>query len=361
MSGRRCVAQLRATLGPGEAALFLSPANRFYLTGMASSAGWCVVASDKGVFFTDFRYIEEARRVIPHDDFLVVEYKRNRNAQLLELLTGWGIKQVLLEADFVTVREATRFGEALERMTLDLSGTLDTRMRDMRSVKSEEEIEKTARAVEITEQAFAETLPLLRRGMREREVAAELEYHMKKAGADGFAFETIAVTGANSSKPHGQPGDTALAAGDLLTMDFGALYGGYCADMTRTVAISEIGEEQRKVYETVRQAQELALAAIRPGIRCDAVDAVARDFIDAAGYRGCFGHALGHGVGVEIHEEPRFAPGCEILLQPGVIISVEPGIYLPGRFGVRIEDLVVVTADGCRNFNRSGKTLTVVD
>lgn len=237
---------------------------------------------------------------------------------------------------------------------------LDDGLDALREIKDDDEIEKLRTAESIGDAAFEHILGYLKEGITEKEVALELEYYMKRNGADGLSFDTIAASGSNSSMPHAIPTDRKLRSGDFLTMDFGCVYDGYCSDMTRTVAIGRADEAMRKVYATVLEAQKRALDGIRSGIRCNKVDSVARDIIGAAGYGEFFGHGLGHSVGLYIHENPRFSPSCSDVLQPGMVITVEPGIYLPLRFGVRIEDLIVVTTNGHINLTSSPKELIII-
>lgn len=237
---------------------------------------------------------------------------------------------------------------------------LGGRLEAMRQVKTEEELEKLGKAESIGDKAFEYILGVLKPGMSEKEVALELEYYMKRHGAEALSFDTIAASGVNSSMPHAIPTDKVLEDGDFLTMDFGCVYEGYCSDMTRTVAIGRADDEMRHVYDTVLDAQTKALASVRAGMRCDEVDAVARNIIAAAGYGEYFGHGLGHSVGLFIHENPRFSPKCTDILKAGMVITVEPGIYLPGRFGVRIEDMIAVTEDGYVNLASSEKNLIVI-
>lgn len=196
--------------------------------------------------------------------------------------------------------------------------------------------------------------------MTEREIAGELEYILRKFGGDGLAFDTIAVSGSNGSMPHGTPGERPLEVGDFLTLDFGAMKGGYCSDMTRSVAIGHVCDEQKEVYETVLKAQNRAFEVIKAGASCMMVDLAARSLIEDAGYKGCFGHSLGHSLGLEIHEEPRFSPLDEEQLAVGNVLSVEPGIYIESRFGVRIEDVVVITPEGFENLTHSPKQLIIL-
>lgn len=234
-----------------------------------------------------------------------------------------------------------------------------------REVKTEDEIAKLARAEQIGDEAFTEIVKFIHEnwkdGLTEQRVALQLEYEMRLRGAEGTSFDTIAASGSNSSLPHAMPQPKLLTEGDFLTMDFGCMYQGYCSDMTRTIHIGEVVEsEQKKVYDTVLRAQLAALSVVKPGMVCSDVDKCARDIIADAGYGDYFGHGLGHSVGLFIHEEPRFSMKCDAVLKPGVVITVEPGIYLPGRFGVRIEDMIVVTEDGYQNLASSPKELICV-
>ena len=239
------------------------------------------------------------------------------------------------------------------RLKVELGDSLDL----LRSVKTEREIECLAKAESIGDLAFSHMLTVLKPGVTELEAAAELEYFMKTHGAEDISFETIVASGVNSSMPHAMPSHKKIEAGDFVTMDFGCKYNGYCSDMTRTVVVGRADEKQKEIYRIVLEAQLAGLEAVRSGARgCD-VDKVSRDIITKAGYGDCFGHGLGHSVGLYIHEEPRLSRLCETVLEPNMIQTVEPGIYLPGFGGVRIEDMVVVTEGACRNLARSEKNL----
>ena len=240
-----------------------------------------------------------------------------------------------------------------------LDTTLDDALRAQRIVKSEEEIRKICDAQAITDATFEHILPYIREGVTEREIALEIEFYMRKLGADGNAFDPIVVTGGNGSQCHGIPGDTVIKKGDFITMDTGAMLRGYHSDMTRTVALGYVSDEQKAVYDTVLKAQLAAIDAVHAGVCCSDVDKVARDIIETP-YPGTFGHGLGHGVGFEIHEWPRFSARDNTICEPGMVITVEPGIYIAGKCGVRIEDMIVVTEDGCRNLTHSPKALMIL-
>lgn len=229
-----------------------------------------------------------------------------------------------------------------------------------RMVKDETELGLIGRAEAIGDEAFEHILSIIKPGLTEREIALELEYYMKKKGASKLSFDTIVASGPNSSMPHAQVTDRIIEKGDFVTMDFGCVYKGYCSDMTRTVAVGNPTDEMRKVYQTVLDANLKAMDGIRAGVKCSDIDALARDYIKDNGYGGYFGHGLGHSVGLYIHEEPRFSPKCDTIMKENMVITDEPGIYLPGRFGVRIEDLVVVKENGYEVLSHSPKELIIV-
>ena len=229
----------------------------------------------------------------------------------------------------------------------------------MRAVKSDDEIKQIKAAQFITDKAFTHILDYIDSSKTERDIALEIEYYMKKQGAEKIAFDLIVVSGANGSMCHGVPGDKKIQHGDFITMDIGAVINGYHSDMTRTVAYGAVSEEQENVYQTVLKAQLAAIDAVKAGIPCNVVDKAARDIIDAK-YPDAFGHTTGHAVGLEIHEWPYFAPSCQVITKPGMVLTVEPGIYLEGKFGVRIEDMVLIEESGCENLTHSTKELLIL-
>lgn len=341
-----------------DAALIVSDVNRRYYSGMASSAGTLLVMRDEAELVIDFRYIEKAKAAA--EGCKVTLQERAIFRQVREILEKHGVKTVAVETKHMTVAEFEGWKEALPGMTLLSGKLLDDIILSHRSVKSAEEVATMRQAQAITDRSFIELLNFIRVGRSEREVASELEYLMRKFGGDGLAFDTIAVSGKNSSMPHGVPTEKAIEPGDFLTLDFGARKDGYCSDMTRTVAIGHVSDEQKKVYETVLKAQNKAFEVIKAGASCRMIDQTARGLIEEAGYKGCFGHALGHSLGLEIHEEPRFSPMTESFAVAGNVLSVEPGIYLEGKFGVRIEDVVVITETGYENLAQSPKQLMIL-
>lgn len=340
-----------------DAALIVSDVNRRYYTGMASSAGTLLVTRCGAELVIDFRYIEKAKAVAQGCN---VTLQQSLFKQIRTFTESYGVKTLAVETQHMTVSEFERWKEALPGVTLLSGKLLDDLILSHRSVKSAEELAAMRQAQAVTDRSFSELLNFIRMGRTEREIASELEYLMRKFGGDGLAFDTIAVSGQNSSMPHGVPTEKPLEPGDFLTLDFGACKDGYCSDMTRTVAIGHVDDEHKKVYETVLKAQQKAFEVIKAGASCRMVDSAARSLIEDAGYKGCFGHALGHSLGLEIHEEPRFSPLADGCAVAGNVLSVEPGIYLEGRFGVRIEDVVAVTENGFENLAHSPKRLIIL-
>lgn len=349
-----------------DGVLVTSPANMRKCSGFRGE-GLVYVSRDLKLVLTDSRYTVAAREECPL--FEVVLYKHNLYESWISLLVErQGIEQVSrlsigFEDEFMTV-QAERTIEALFQK-YDLSGLawlpLHKRLDRLRWIKSAQEIREIEQAEHIGDLAFAKIVQKLEdiygsgQTMTEKQIAAWIEFYMKEQGAEATSFDTIAASGIHSSMPHAIPTDRAPEDGDFLTMDFGCKVNGYCSDMTRTVVIGHSSVEQKNIYDIVLRAQEAALAAIRPGIMGCEVDEAARKVISAAGYGHCFGHGLGHSVGLMIHEMPCFSPKDETVLEPGMVITVEPGIYIEGAYGVRIEDLVVVTEDGCRNLTHAPK------
>ncbi len=328
-----------------------------YLSGFDFSDGYLAILRDSAFLVTDFRYTEAARAGA-RAGFEVVEAKGGTLHESLDLLVRGRAKHVAFEEDAVTVSLLGRM-KKLSDGKLEFAEGASAWLSAMRQVKSEDELSRIAKAQAITDEAFSHILRVMTPKMTEREVALELEFFMRGQGAEGIAFDVIAVSGSASSLPHGVPRNTLLEKG-FLTMDFGARVDGYCSDMTRTVIVGKADAEMKRLYETVLLAQEEALAYLAEGGRgCRDADAVARAIIDGAGYKGSFGHSLGHGIGRLVHEAPRLSPSVAETerLVCGNVVSVEPGIYIGGKYGCRIEDMVAVTEAGIRNFTKSKKEL----
>ena len=340
----------------GVCAIIQNPVNRFYLSGFRSSAGMIVLTENKAVLLVDFRYFEKAKKTVQNMEVVLAN---NFFANAKEMLETENIKKILPETDFINLDSFERMKKAFEGIEVSNDNSLSQTISSLRQIKSAEETECIKKSQGITDNAFAHILNFIKAGVTEREIALELEFFMRKTGSEGVAFDTIAVSGKNSSLPHGVPTEKPLENGDFLTMDFGAVYNGYCSDMTRTVAVGYVTDEQQKVYDTVLKSQLSALKEIGPNKVCKEIDKIARDIINKE-FEGCFGHGLGHSVGLEIHENPALNTRDETLLKAGVIMTVEPGIYIPDKFGVRIEDMVLITDTSYENLTKSPKELIII-
>ena len=342
MTANHLSAFLRAM--QADAALVHRPENLRWLAGYTGE-GCLFIARDEHAILTDFRYIEQARRQAPDWALEQVSSGRGYAALIRERVDAHRAKTVLVETDFLTYDEYQSLAGALEGVELiPMAGAPEK----LREIKDADEIASIRRAAAIASDAFVAILPRVHAGLTEKQVQRMLEFEMLERGSEGVAFDTIAAAGVNGALPHATPSDHVIAGGELLTLDFGATVNGYRSDMTRTVGFGKVGAELRDIYETVRAAQQLGLDAVAPGAVCGDVDKACRDYIDAR-YPDAFGHSTGHGVGLFIHEQPRVSSGSATVLQPGHVVTVEPGVYIPGLGGCRIEDTVILTADGMIN------------
>lgn len=339
-----------------DAMMITSEPNRLYATGFHSTAGMAIVTTAGSYFFTDSRYIEAASKRI--DNCQILENTREKPMSMLaeEVIARHGIKRLGFEESYTTVEEYDLWREKLSCELVPAAGLLG----ELRAVKDQGEIDTMIAAQRIAEKALTEVLNFIKVGRTEKEIAAFLQYQMLLGGAEKMSFDPIVVSGANSSMPHGVPTDKSVASGDFITMDFGCIYGGYCSDMTRTVAVGSVTEEMDKVYHTVLRAQLEGIAATKAGVAGKTVHEAGAAVIREAGYGAYFGHGFGHSLGVEIHESPNASPANDKPLPAGAVISAEPGIYLPGRFGVRIEDVVVVKEGGCEDITLAPKELLIL-
>ncbi|MBQ6468354.1 MAG: aminopeptidase P family protein [Clostridia bacterium] len=347
---------LKNELKAGEAFLISSPENRRYYTDFEASDGYLLVTPKKAVLFMDGRYIEAAQSKAKNCDEIRLLKKVSEDVK--SALEAEGITKVYTEEEKLTLREFKALEKALERELAPEK--TDELTRNLRRKKSLEEKERIIKAQRIAEGAFKHILSFIKEGVTEKEIRLELEFYMLKNGADGLSFETIAISGKNTSMPHGVPTEKPVEKGDFITMDYGALYRGYHSDMTRTVALGYVSDEQEKVYNTVLEAQKAAAEAVKPGAKCADADAAARQIIEKAGYAEFFTHGTGHGVGIDIHEPPTVSYRSEETLRPGDVVTAEPGIYLPGKFGVRIEDMLYVTENSAENLTEAPKNLIVL-
>jgi Xaa-Pro aminopeptidase len=351
------IKELQEKLPEGvDSFLSLDEKTVLYLTGFTMNDGALFVTRDDAVLFVDFRYIEAANEEAKN--CRVVMPEKNFYASICDIMAERCLKTVGFEENKATVADYEKYGRLLRGAELIKCGGIIAKMAE---IKSEYELDLIEAAESIGDAAFADVLPRITRDMTEIDVALELEFAMRKRGAQGLSFPTISVSGTASSRPHGEPRNVKLERG-FLTMDFGCVYKGYCSDMTRTVCLGEPDAEMKKVYNTVLRAQTAAIEYIMQGGRdCGEADAAARDLINAAGYAGKFGHSLGHSLGIYIHESPRLSSrSFGNKLTVGNVFSVEPGIYLEGKYGVRIEDVLAIRESGVVNFTKSPKELIVI-
>lgn len=347
----------RLLINNKHGALITDDISRRYLTGFGSSAGVILITKEESYLLIDFRYYEKARQRVTDCKVILLE---NLRTQLMDLLVKHGITVLSIESASMTLSQLSKYKSDYAFITFDESNALSDSITKMRAVKSAEELEKIIAAQRIAEKAFDRLLNNIKIGQTEKHVAALLDYYMAEYGSDGLSFDTIAASGANSASPHAVPTDKKLEDGDFLTLDFGATYDGYHSDMTRTVAIGHTTDKMREMYDAVYSANLDAQKAAKPGISGKLLDSVARSTLDAWNYGEYFKHSLGHGVGLEIHEAPTAGPNSTGSLKEGMVVTIEPGAYITGKYGVRIEDMVVITADGCRCLTRTGKGLIVI-
>ena len=327
-----------------DAALVHRPENMRWLAGYTGEGCLFISGSDR-IVLTDSRYTEQVHRQAPDWALEQVANDFNYPALIASIVRGRGIGRILVETDFLTHDDYQALAGALSGVELAPMGGIPEALRQ---IKDDGELASIRRAAAIASDAFMNILPRIRAGMTEKQVQRMLDFEMLELGSEGTAFDTIAAAGPNGALPHATPSDHVLEPGELLTLDFGATIDGYRSDMTRTVGIGKITGELREIYEAVRTAQQLGLDALAAGVPCRAVDKVARDYLDAR-YPGAFGHGLGHAVGLHIHEQPRLNAVSTAVLKPGHVITVEPGVYIPGLGGCRIEDTVIITAEGTIN------------
>lgn len=343
------VETLRRNLDESEGFLVTSRANVRYLSGFAGE-GFLIITQTDALLVTDFRYLIDASRF--EDSFRI----RNISDGLSAIMPKY-LKRLYIEGDHMTYSDYLKYQAEFAQIEFVND---EGKITKLRRVKTEDEINAIKKACDIANSAFEAVLSCIKVGVSERDIALEIEYMMRKSGAEGVSFETIAASGENSACPHAVPSDRKIQNGDFLTLDFGCIYNGYCSDMTRTVVIGSESERHIKIYNLVLKAQLAALDVIRPGMVCSEVDAVARNIIAQGGHGADFGHSLGHSVGLQIHEAPNLSPKSRDILEEGMVITVEPGIYVKGFGGVRIEDLVVVRQDKPQILTKAKKDLLIL-
>ena len=338
-----------------DAMLITSEPGEFYAVGFHGE-GVVVVTPEQNYYYTDSRYIEAAGKLVAGAAVSLPEADRNYRQMVQAIIDRHNIKRLGFEKHYMTVEEYDAYAAALSAELVPASDLLEK----LRASKDQEEIALMVQAQRISERALDEILGFIRPGLTEMEIAAKLQYDMLRFGAEKMSFDPIVVSGPNGSLPHGIPGDRKIERGDFVTMDFGCKFGGYCSDMTRTVAVGEPGDEMKKVYHTVLEAQLAGIAAAKAGVPGVDIHMAAQKVIADAGYGAYFGHGFGHSVGIEIHENPNANLRNKEPLPVGAAISAEPGIYLPGRFGVRIEDVLVLTETGNINLTKAPKELIIL-
>ena len=338
-----------------NAIMIISSVNRLFATDFNSSAGVLLVTMDDAWFFTDSRYIEAAQTAITEAHVELISGDGSYSSEIKKILDSNKITSIGFEDDKVTYSEYLNWKKKLGIELKAVGGLLD----ELRAIKTPDQLDKMIKAQRIAEKTFEELLPLISVDMTEKQLAAELIYRLLKNGADDKSFDPIVVSGTKTSMPHGVPGDEKIGFG-FLTMDFGARFEGWCSDMTRTVCVGKPDDIMVNVYDTVLKAQLAGIDTFRGDVKGADVDAAARTVIENAGYGEFFGHGFGHSLGLEVHESLRASKTSEDILPTGSTISAEPGIYLPGRFGVRIEDVVCITKEGCKNLTLTPKELIIL-
>lgn len=337
------------------AILVTSPFNRRYLSGFTGSAGYLVITEDKAQLITDFRYVEQGAEQA--SEFEVVRHGASILDEVSNQLRKSKVNKVGFEKQFVSYslyEDLRKSSEDIE--WIGIAGFIE----EIRMVKTAEEIATIKQACRIADHTFAHIIKYIKPGITERDISMELEFHMRKQGATSSSFDIIVASGERSALPHGVASDKVIQNGELITLDFGAYYKGYVSDITRTIAVGEPPEKLREIYQIVLDAQMAGVTKIKPGLTGKQADALTRDVISEAGYGEYFGHSTGHGIGLEVHEGPGLSSKSDLVLKPGMVVTVEPGIYISKLGGVRIEDDVLITEDGCEILTQSPKNLIIL-
>ncbi len=337
-----------------DALLITNEYNRRYMTDFTGTAGVAIVSKEDAVFITDFRYMEQAAAQVK--DFRIVQHEKTIIEEVANQLETMKVKTLGFEKEDLTYGMYDLYKSAISAELVPSAGLIEK----LRIVKTPEELVILRQAAKIADDAFTHICGFIKPGMTELEVANELEFFMRKQGASSSSFDTIVASGVRGALPHGVATDKKIQSGELVTMDYGALYNGYISDITRTVAVGEPTDQMREIYEITLAAQKLAVEGFKPGMTGKEADAIARDYISEKGYGEAFGHSTGHGIGLEVHEQPGLSFRSDTVLEPNMTVTAEPGIYLPGIGGVRIEDDLVITEDGCERLTHSTKELQIL-
>jgi Xaa-Pro aminopeptidase len=334
--------------------LITSPFNRRYISNFTGTAGAVLISSDKAQFLTDFRYVEQATKQC--QGFEIIKTTGSIPEAVAEQVKQLGIQKLGFEEDYLTFSSFKLYDKEIEAELVPISGVIEK----LRLIKTDSELKILKVAADIADAAFKHILDFIRPGKTELEVSNELEFFMRRAGATSSSFDTIVASGHRSALPHGVASDKVIEAGDIVTMDYGCYYNGYVSDITRTVAVGEPDAKLKEIYDIVLEAQLRGMAGIRPGLTGKEADAITRDYITEKGYGEYFGHSTGHGIGLEIHEGPGLSMKSDVVLEPGMVVTCEPGIYIPGLGGVRIEDDTLITKDHNEALTHSTKELIIL-
>jgi Xaa-Pro aminopeptidase len=337
-----------------DAILIASSINRRYVTGFTGTAGAAIITKDDARFITDFRYTEQAAEQA--EGFQIVEHKQLIDLEIKDQLKELNVKRLGFEKDHVSYSQYENYNKVLEVELVPISGVIE----ELRLIKGNDELEIMKKAAKIADDAFEHIQSFIKPGVKEIDISNELEFFMRKQGATSSSFDIIVASGFRSALPHGVASEKEIQSGELVTMDYGALFRGYCSDITRTVAVGEVNDELKNIYDTVLEAQIRGVEGLRPGMTGKEADALTRDYIKDKGYGDYFGHSTGHGLGMEVHEGPSLSFRSDKELKPGMIVTVEPGIYVPQVGGCRIEDDVIITETGNERLTFSSKELVYV-
>lgn len=338
-----------------EAILISHPVNRRYMTGFTGSAGVALLTEKEAFFITDFRYVSQVKEQCP--DWSLVKQEAGIFEEVANCCKKLGIQKLAFEQDHLTYAQVSRLKEQMDQIHLEPVSDL---IEEIRLVKEPGELQIIKEAAKIADRAFEQILQEIRPGMKEKEVALRLEVIMREHGATSSSFDTIVASGWRSALPHGVASDKVIEKGELVTLDFGAYYQGYASDITRTIMMGKPNEKQKEIYQIVLEANKQAIFGVEPGKTGKEVDAIARNYIKDHGYGDYFGHSTGHGLGMEVHERPLVSSRGEKTLVPGMVITIEPGIYIPDLGGVRIEDDLIVTESGYENITTVSKELIII-
>lgn len=331
--------------------LVTNPINRMYITGFTGTAGVALITKDAAVFITDFRYTEQAKEEA--QQFTIIQHQKSLIEEIAKQIKQLHIEKLGFEQDDVNFATYKKYEEHFFTQLVPVSNIIES----LRLIKTEDELQILREAAQIADKAFEHILTFIKPGIKEVDVATELEFFMRKEGATSSSFDIIVASGYRSALPHGVASEKEIASGELVTMDFGALYKGYCSDITRTVAVGDISEELNKIYHIVLEAEKLGVKNIKAGMTGKEADQFTRDYITEQGYGEYFGHSTGHGIGLEVHENPRLASTSDDILKENMVVTVEPGIYVPNVGGCRIEDDIILTETGNEVITHSPKEL----